>query len=390
MLNPNNTISQRTARKRRLQSAEGELSHSSYLDRCKTLINRAPQARQIVDVVVDTAANSTDYTLTLESVVFTITSGPAATKQEIAEAFITKISADPVVRGKVAATLNGTDKVRLTSTHAGLVFVVTEGDANLSLASVQSAAEAAPVPFGRLLITQGVAETPVAGMANTSELCAVAQASLLTAQVDTLTIPFVASVEVFIDVTVEGQTYKAAATTDTDAPTTLTALAALLNALLPANTVEVTSDATKLTFTAELAGKAFQLSFGCSNDSASVPALVHTTNAGVMTDINRAAAGLSVRRIDEQAQTIGDASTEYQPNEGVAALEDGGMWVRDTAQAATFGAPVYVELDSASADKGLLFTTASATRARLDIARWERPAAEADLALSEVRFRRAI
>lgn len=380
------TISQRNVRARRPQATLGELVESSRLNRCATLINKAPQAQQVDDVTVDSAADATEYAYSVNGVEVKITSGAGATVTSIANKLIAAHNANPLIRGQVRAELEGADKVRLTGLEPGVAFTLSEDDARLSTASVVSPAEADPIPFGRLLISTGYVPEEA------NELCALAQAARLTAQVDQLEVPYVASVEYFVGVRVDGAEYRVASTADTDQDTTITNLAAALNAVLPANTVAVTDDdsgaddATTLIFTAELAGKPFEVFFGSSDDGASHPAFVHTTNRGVLTDINRAAAAISVRRYDQEASAPAVLTTTYQPNEGVEGLEDGAIWV-DSPGDVSFGEEVWVELGSSNA--GRLYAASSATRVKLEGARWLRPA-RGDDALAALRFERAL
>jgi hypothetical protein len=153
-------------------------------------------------------------------------------------------------------------------------------------------------------------------------------------------------------------------------------LVAALNAVLPANSVDVddddsgSDDAENIVFTAEVVGEEFTVDFGSSDDGASHPAFALSSTKGVATSVNIAAAGLSMHTYDEEITTKEGTSAQYPANAGVKTLVSEAMCV-ENSQGVSFGDAVYVELATGD-DSGKLYNTASATRALLKRARWER------------------
>ena len=141
------TISQRTVRDRRPQAHVGDLVTSSRHNRCVTMINAAPQAKQVNDVTVDTAADATEYAIVLNGFDIAITSGAGATVTSIAAQLVAAINQDARVRGQVAASAQGADTVRLTGLIPGLPFTLLEVDATPTLPG-RSGRRAAPLPCG--------------------------------------------------------------------------------------------------------------------------------------------------------------------------------------------------------------------------------------------------
>ena len=351
------TISQRVSDVRsRLRAGRiGHFVDTTIDQMLGTVINRAPQTKQIGTVVVDTAADDTDYTVTIAGIDITIDSGTGATKITIAAALALAIAADPIVRGLVSAESDGVDTVTVTGLWPGVAFTMEDADANLTTAEeTTAAAEGDPIPFGRLVIFTGV-NTP-----EYERLGAVALASLLTAQADVHTVAFVAAATYPWQITVDGQTYSGIVAADTDTATTATAIADAINAALPANTVAATADAGDVTLTAETAGRPFVSSIG---SSAAAGVTGRTTNTALDTDVNRAAAGVALFGYDEEDE-------EYPANAGARIARRGSVWV-DNAESPAVGAAVYVEL-SAGDDSGKFYTTGGATRVRLNRATWGR------------------
>jgi len=372
------TVSQRAQdiRARRAQSKIGQIAGASLLALLATLINAAPQAPQSDTITVDAAVDDTDYTFTVNAIDVTINSGTGATVGSIATALAAKLNSDPLIRGQVSASAAAA-VVTTTALQPGVEYTIAEADANLTLASVTSAAEADPIPFGRLLISQGYQSGDAAsyqdGEAN--ELGALPRASAFTAQVDTIATPYVATAEYFASVTIDGATYLAQVTADTDAPTTGAALAAALNGVLPANTVLAAGTASGLTLTAEVPGATFETGIGASNDGASIPAVTVSSNKGLATSLAMAAAGISLWAGDEENVTVAPDGGDvvYPPNAGVKVLRSNAdIWV-ENSESPSKGDAVYVET-AAGDDLGKLFASASATRVLLPGAIWQRSA----------------
>lgn len=362
------TISQRAndIRDPQRQAKVGDRVSADYLDKLLTLINVNPQAAAVRTVTVTGATNDKTYTITIDGIDVSYTSDATATLAEIADGLAAAINADPLVRGRVSAVSDSVDTVTITALLPGQDFTLTESDAQLTTASVTAAATADAIPFGRLLISDGyVADEP-------NLQCKLPKAANFTAQVDTLTLAYVALAEYHVSVTLDGVEYKAQATANTDAPTTAANLATALNGVLPANTVLASNSGGDLILTAEVPGDTFSTGYGASNDGASIPVMSLSSNRGVATSLIDSAVGISLYSSDEEVTSIGGTAVEYPANAGVKALARGGVWV-ESSQSPSLGDPVYVET-AAGADTGKLFNTKTATRVLLPAATWQRAA----------------
>jgi hypothetical protein len=206
-------------------------------------------------------------------------------------------------------------------------------------------------------------------------LCAT---SSLVAQVDTLTATYAASEVYIISITIEGQQYgPVQVTANTDSATTATDIVTAINAMMPANTVlAAATSGGALTLTAEVAGKAFSVSYGVKSGTAARLTLTHTT-AGERSDINRCFRGISAHVHNNESTAIGASTPSYPPNSAVKVWTRGEVWVSNS-QTPDGDDPVYVETASGS-DSGKLYNTTSATRILLDrsVARWRRSGATA-------------
>lgn len=336
-----------------LSGAVGQLATASHLAKRATLRNTNSQAAKVTTIVVDTAANSTAYAFTFEGETITYTSDGSATKPEISAGLKAAFDANPIARGVASVADDGVDTLTITGLSAGYDYAISESDANLTLSTVTAAASASAVSPGVLCaaISADSDGVPVGGAA---------KSSLLTAQVDSYVITYDASVDINVTVEVDGIPYLAQHTMATDLATSGAAIAAQLNAVLPANTVLAAFDTDTLTLTSEVAGKPFVsgVGFGPGRDTG---AATRTSNAGVSTDITRAAAGVSIRRLDEEAASIG-ASYTIAALAGVEVLTDGEIWV-SSSESVSFGDPVYVELGASNS--GQFYKTSSSTRVKL-------------------------
>lgn len=344
------------------QGIVGELAFLAPSDETITLLNKAGQAAQVGTIVVDTATNSATYAWLLNNVAQTYVADSSTSTAEVATGIADVINADPLTRGQVSAEASSAT-VTITGTWPGVAFTLSDSDAKItSTEATTAAASASEVPFGRLLISQGFSATGL------SQYGALPLASRLSAQVDSWAITYDAAVLMHAAITIDGQTYSSSVTMATDAATSVTALVAALNLVLPSDSVLASASTASLVLTAEVPGKAFVSAvwFGVGRDTG---AAVLTQTAPVSSDINRAAAGVSLRATN--TALVSDSATEakYQPNDAMrAARKASGVWVT-CAQTITPGDPVYVETASGS-DTGKFFNTSTATRIRLNKARW--------------------
>jgi hypothetical protein len=365
-------------RSQRLPGIVGMLVMASMLNELDTVINKSPQAKQVGEIVVDTAANDTDYTVTINGVDITITSDADGTKPEIAAALAAAINAEPLVRGQVEAESDGVDTVTLTGTFPGLAFTASDADANLTTTEeVTAAADAEAIPFGRLVCSTGYTDEG-------NKHGFLAKSSLLTAQVDSMVVTYAAGEIYSVGIDIDGETYWVHVAADTDTDTTGAAIVAAINAIMPANTVlaAYTAGSDTITLTAEVAGKAFETKRGLKSGTIARLTLVHTTS-GVATDVTKAAAGVSLHTYDEEIPA-GETEASYPANAGLKVCRKGLIWV-ENSESPSVGDPVYVEL-AAGANSGKFYKTSSATRVLLPNARWERAAGLSTDNLAQLKF----
>lgn len=350
---------------------QGKVGKAAYVDSndiTRTLINSDPQAVQVTTYTVDSASNSTTYTLTVDGFTASYTSDASATTAEIAAGIKAAIDANPSITGRLTASVLS-NVVTLTGNYPGISFTASDSSGDTTIATTTAAATADAVGFGRLMVTGGY-QTDEA-----NELGKLCKAAALTAQVDSYLITYDASVLINVTITVDGLTYQASYTMATDLDTSLDALVVLINGAtmgLPANTVIATATpatATTLVLTSEVAGKPFtsSVTFGAGADTA---AAVLTQTAPVSSDINRAARGVSMFAYDAEIPTIAGTEATYAANSGVTVMQKGSIWVASSQSPTHLGA-VYVET-GVTADNGKFFTTSSSTRLLLSGAKWER------------------
>lgn len=129
-------------------------------------------------VVVDTAANSTPYTITLAGVALTITSDGDATKPEIVAALLAAVEAnqDLLAAFQAEADPDATDALLITRRAAGVAFTLTAG-ANLTASLVQAADAGAAIPPGVVVCQDASSE---GGAVLPSAITPVAQVTTLT------------------------------------------------------------------------------------------------------------------------------------------------------------------------------------------------------------------
>ncbi len=101
------------------------------------LVLRTGALRQVVDVTVSTAANSTAYALTINGTVVSYTSDGSATKAEIVAGLVAAIEASDQ-GAAVIARATGTDTLRIQGAVVGTAFTYSESDANLASVTTQA------------------------------------------------------------------------------------------------------------------------------------------------------------------------------------------------------------------------------------------------------------
>lgn len=361
------SISQRAqdVRARRLQALIGMPVHANHLDDCTTLINKDPQATQITEVTVDTVTNGHLYELDVNGVTISYQADGATSAIEIADGLEAAANGDPMVYGQVTASSDGVDTVTFTSQYPGESFVIDELDAKLSQSTTQPAAAAAPVEFGRLMVSGGYQDDEA------NELGVKAKSAFFTAQVDSYVLTYDDGVIIRVKATIEGEDYQVDYTMATDLDTSGAAVVTAGNGIMPANTILFAYDAgtNTLSLTSEKPGMPIKtsVSFGPGRDTG---AAVKTSNAGRTTDINLAAVGFSVYTTDEEITEVAGEEVVYPANSGVITFKKGEIWL-ECAETISAGDPVYIEL-GVTDDNGKPFKATSSTRVRLDRASWQR------------------
>lgn len=338
-------------------------------------LNASPQAKQVTVVTITGATNDKTYTIVVNGVSISYTADGTATVTEIAAGLKDAIDGEVLVRGQVVPS-SALGVLTLTGIVEGLAFTVTEADAEITVATTTSAADAADIPFGRGLINTGF---------NTGEaekLVALPSTALFSAQVATLAISYILNAKITVAVYERRGAERVllasvTETSATDQDTTIDTLVASLEAALPANTVSAAADtdpATAIVFTAEIPGFEFEIEFSRGDEGASIPAmsLTATTGPSRSTSLHRAFAGVSKYSTSDEAATIGGTEGVYEGASGVIWMTFGAIWVY-SEDAPVESDSVYLEL-AAGATAGRFYNAASATRVALErrVARWLR------------------
>ncbi len=350
-------------RAREKQGLPGSLVHAtpSALLRL-SLVNLASQAKQVDTITVDTAADDTVYTFTVNGVSVSYESGTGATETTIRDGLLDAVNAEPAVRGVVVPSENSSTALDLTSVWPGVAFTTLESDSNLSLTLTTSNAEAAAVGFGLAVIKtpQGADDNQLPG--------GVALDSLFTAQVATLDFTYdaasILSVQV-VDLHTGRNIGVVNYTMATSKAASAAAIVALLEAQFPANSVAASvGGSDEIVLTAEVAGLEFSASIQGSATAAA--SNVATTGPNLSTSLLRAFTGIAERRTDVEGES-------YPANNGFVALLSEQVWVA-TEESIAHGDPVYVELDDSGGLQGRFYKTDSATRLKLPGLSWVRGA----------------
>lgn len=358
------TVSQITARTKRIAGANGEPVFAYDPEHFDTIVNKAPQAKQTGTVTVDTATDSADYTVTINGYDVTFTNGTSSSTTTTATALAAAINGDPRVRGQVVAT-SAAAIVTLAGALPGVAFTASDADAKLTtVEEVTAAATADPVPFGRLVFVSGyTTEGP-------EKLGTLPKSTNLTAQVDTITVVYAAAELYSGEIEIGAERYGwGPITADTDSATTATAIRAAINAVMPANSVACTGATDQVILTAEKPGEKFLTSVALKTGTIARLALVHTTG-GLATDVVAALGGVAVMPYDEETAS-GTNAGQYRANVGIRALRSGEIWLTST-EAPAYGDFVYLETSGALAGK--CYAAGSSTRIKLprSVAMWKR------------------
>jgi len=329
-------------------------------------ITGSNQDPQLVDIWTITVPASPDdsqnYVITIDGVATaTYFADATSTQAEVGAGLEAAFNASPGCRAKAtAAYAAGT--ITLTGEWPGVAFVPTVNSADTTQdlgvpSNSQAAADADVVPFGRVVATDGY----VTNEGNPKVF--VPKTSHFTAQVITITTAGNTASYYSGDVTVNGKTYVwGGVVWDTNLTTTNTAIAAAINAVLPAETVIAAGTATTVTLTAEVEGAEFDATMHAVGHADAEATKVYTTGPSISTSLLRAMVGISVRRLDVENQTLDGDDPAYAAAGGIEVAKrcSHGIVQRDTTETWTFGGDLFVSL--ATAAKGRLYNTAGTDR----------------------------
>jgi hypothetical protein len=317
-------------------------------------INDRPRTAQVSTVTVDTAANSSNYTITLLGVDITVTSDSSATGTEIATLLAAAINAEALVAGAVTAT-SAAAVVTVTARVGGNAFTLTTADVRLTVATSTANDTADPIPYGVGVLRLG------------SHLVAQpdgALAPLTPVHVVTLT-PAVANAAVYaVSIIVAGITYPFAITSDGSATAAeiVTALIAAVNGGLPANSV-LASGTDTLLLTSEVPGQTFTV-LPSANLSMAI------TAQGM--EIGDLLAGVVLRH-DQNENPVASDMAGYPANSVIPIANKGEVWVATETDVTDLNALVYMRI-SGSGTKGAFRSTPATGFVALprERCRWER------------------
>jgi hypothetical protein len=328
--------------------------------------NDDPRAVQVDTVTIDTATDTEVYSVVINGIDIPFTAA-SAVAADIATGLAAAVNASGLVNGTVVATTSTADLI-LTAQIGGVGFTTEEGSnaAKMSLVNTTANATAAAVEFGRAVVSDGLSS-------GSNKLAKLASSANMTAQVQSLALTYDATVDALVGVTVYDpatgltQTYNVEHTMATDADTSVIALAGLLNAVLPANTVVVGHTvADTLDFTAEIAGVSFELSYGFGT-GADTGAWAHTMDT-LGSDINRDIVGVTLRDLTEMTSLVDGESANYPGGSAMGAMRNGRMFVEVESDLTNLSNGVFVRLSaSGSLDKLGGFAPAAGT----GLVKWE-------------------
>ena len=381
---------QTAVRSRLSQAFEGGLAYNRVLNEIITLINVKPAAKQTHTFVIATATSGATYSVVINGVTVSFVA-VGSTKAAIVAELTSAIDQEPLVRRSVSAADDATDTTTITSLIAGRGFTASSSDVKVTSSSGTANDTADTVPVGRGVTASGFeAGSDVLDDSERGHICA---ASLMTAQVWTFTGASIASGDsIYGIIEVDGIPYTLPPVAfSTDNNTTVAAVATMLNAILPANTVAATASTGVLTLTAEVAGKTFAAHFFAQGSGGG-------TFTPTSFDLPPAESfwygfGVSVRGYDEEKQT--DGTFAYPGNAGLRSLIQGHIWVRHNGTTApSANDPVYMYVGSTTADQGKFYNAAGTDRVLVpkDLAKWRGLTSRdsgTELALLELRPRQA-
>lgn len=294
-----------------------------------SLVNEDPRATQVATLVVDTAANSTEYTASIDGVEIAYTSDGSATKPEISAGLKAAIEAEPLINGRVTVADDGVDTLTITARVSGYAFTLATSDTNLTATTTTANDLPDAIPFGEAVLLDGTGKAKRCTAANMT-----AMACTLTPTADDST---VYAVIVNVPQAADGRGYseRVAITSDSDATVQeiVEALQAAIAASGLSQHITASEDDASLTLTVQLAGLGLEVSLEGPWDS--------ITWAGE--SIDDALAGVTCRDLS-QAQEHGG----YAGGSTMTVRRRGRIAVT-TGESCAPGDPVYVRVAGSGA-----------------------------------------
>lgn len=149
------TITQLSVRDNLVAGIEGRLYSGSGPYDEQNFAHGSAATAQVYEIVVDTAANDTDYTYTVAGEPITVTSDGSATLAEIADALEVAHNANGIARGIFEAESDGTDTVTLTALIKRTDVEVKSTDANLTVTEATAPDDGGEIKAGKAMTDDG-------------------------------------------------------------------------------------------------------------------------------------------------------------------------------------------------------------------------------------------
>lgn len=333
-----------------------------------SLINDNPRAAQVTDVVVDTAANSTKYSFTIDGVEISYTSDGSATKTEIANGLADAVNAEPLVNGLVSAESDGTDTVTITARIAGVGYEYSESDANLSSTATTANAEADPVWFGAPVVR----DTDDARYGRALKSTAITQRSIVT------TFGGTAENDKLLHITLRVGEHVYNTSYDTGGAATLANIAQGVRDAINALSAGVTASSSSGALTVVNGSSGLDVGLEIVGIGLTTLTITKTSDNGdVADDLAKAFEGIALHEYDHEVGTL-NGEPAYEPGEVMSVCRRGRVIVPTSAEI-TSGRDVYYVLATAT------FADAAASgRVLLPHCRWRKPLSSS-LAVVQVR-----
>lgn len=305
-------------------------------------VNSSPGAAQVDTVTITNYVAAKTLTWTIDGVAFSYAMTVAdADVTGVAHSITLQLQAEPIFGGRFYAThLLGV--ITLTARFPGVGWTILATGtwaADFTVANITANAAGAALPYGRLAISDGL----ISG--TSQKKVKVASAANCTARLVSLT-PSHEDLTLFgIDITFNGQTYRAQydSTAGHTVANIVAALVAAVNLMMPASSVIASDEGTThLHLLAEVAGQTFEYVAWVSGATATWTA---TDTALESDDVSKAAVGIALR--SDSIETNSDTVPGYPANRACSILRAGRVVVQ-TSTLIDVTKKVYVRMASAT------------------------------------------